>query len=66
MNEDDIDGSGIDFFGNTISWAYSCDNGLICFYIDGTEITCWQIETEPEVAFDDFMKTWNLAQQSSK
>ena len=64
MNEDDESGSEFDFFGNEISWIYSCDDGLICFYIKGEEITCWQIETEAEIAFTDFMKTWNLAQES--
>ena len=65
MNEDDESGSQIDFFGNEISWIYSCDDGVICFYIGKVEITCWQIETESEIAFTDFMKTWNLAQNST-
>ncbi len=64
MNEDDEGGSEIDFFGNEISWVYSCDDGLICFYIGKVEITCWSIEIEPELAVSDFMKTWNLAQKS--
>ena len=60
----DKSGSGIDFFGNEISWSYSCNDSLICFYIGKVEITCWQIETEAEIGFADFMKTWNLAQKS--
>ncbi len=64
MNEEDESGTGVDFFGNEISWVYSCDDGLICFYLSGKEVTCWQIETEPEIAFADFMSTWNLAQKS--
>ena len=57
-------GVEIDFFGNRISWCYSCDDGLITFYINGEEITCWSIEIEAELAVVDFMKTWNLAQKS--
>ena len=65
MNEDDENGSEIDFFGNEISWVYCCDSGLICFYIGKEEITFWEIETEAELAFTDFMATWNLAQKSN-
>ena len=58
-------GVEVDFFGNRISWGYSCDDGLISFYLNGEEITCWSIEIEAELAVIDFMKTWNLAQKSN-
>ncbi|MFT6586044.1 MAG: hypothetical protein ACJAUY_000625 [Cognaticolwellia sp.] len=58
-------GVEIDFFGNRVSWVYSCDDYLISFYLNGEEITCWSIETEAQVVVIDFMKTWNLAQKSN-
>ena len=56
--EGDQSGVEIDYFGNKISWLYSDSEGLITFYIDDKEITCWSIEIEPELAVIDFMKIY--------
>ena len=66
LDDENESGVEIDFFGNRISWGYIGDEGLITFYLDGEEITCWVTEIEAELAVIDFMKIWNLAQKSSK
>lgn len=65
IDEEENSGSETDFFGNTIDWKYHPDDWLIYFYLNNEEVTCWSIEIEKEDAVDDFMKVWNLAQQSN-
>lgn len=62
IEEENNSGKTIDSSGNTISWIYNPDDGLITFFLDSVEISCWSTETDPEVTFLDFMKTWNMAQ----
>ena len=58
------DGSDTDFFGNTISWRYTEDDGLITFFFGKNEITTWCCEIEPSDCFYDFFRVWNMAQKS--
>jgi hypothetical protein len=62
IEEENNSGKTTDGSGNTISWVHDPDDGLMTFFLDSVEITCWVTETEPEVTFLDFMNTWNMAQ----
>jgi len=64
FNDNNSCGSATDHFGNTISWTYNNNDGLVTIFIGKTEISTWYCEIDPIDCFYDFLEIWNLAQKS--